>query len=108
MDYENEMKERFVQMLKDRQIICVGYIQSSRADHWKVIGANNDGKWDFSAYINKWSGCFDSQSVVSNDIYDAIRFFLENRFARDGYFKKELTGYALHTWVCNHIATFLF
>ena len=50
-----ELKERFVQMLKDRQIIVVR-CQFPNRKHcaYKFIGANNSGKWDFTPLISEF------------------------------------------------------
>ena len=52
MKIEKETKERFVQMLKDRQIIVIRcYIPGRKNFYYKFIGANNSGKWDFTPMI---------------------------------------------------------
>lgn len=56
MDSKKEMKERFVQMLKDKQIIIVEGLRTARNGDgdYKFIGANNEGSWDFTKSLGDW------------------------------------------------------
>lgn len=55
MEFTKETQERFVQMLKDRQIIVIR-CQFPNRKHcaYKFIGANNSGKWDFTPLISEF------------------------------------------------------
>ena len=56
MVFEKETKERFVQMLKERQIIVIRCGALRRTTYgFKFIGANNDGKWDFTPLLASYS-----------------------------------------------------
>lgn len=50
--------ERFVKMLKNRQIIVVQCNKYSRSKNYSVkfIGADNHGRWDFTPLVADFSG----------------------------------------------------
>ena len=52
-----ETKERFVKMLKNRQVIVVRCKKSARKTYnYKFIGANELGRWDFTPLVAEISG----------------------------------------------------
>lgn len=53
-----ETKERFIKMLKDRQIIVIQADLGKKRKTYdlKFIGANNDDKWDFTPLVVETSG----------------------------------------------------
>ena len=53
-----ETKERFIQMLKDKQIIVIqaDLGKKRKTYNFKFIGANNDDKWDFTPLVAETSG----------------------------------------------------
>lgn len=56
MEFTKETKERFVKMLEDRQIIVIRCsIPNRKKFVYKIIGANNDGKWDFTPLISDYT-----------------------------------------------------
>jgi len=57
MTITKETKERFVKMLKARQIIVIQCNKGSnrKTYDFKFIGANNSGKWDFTPLLAEYS-----------------------------------------------------
>lgn len=53
----NETKERFVKMLKNREIIVINCKKNPRrlTRDFKFIGANSYGKWDFTSMIEDFT-----------------------------------------------------
>ena len=53
-----ETKERFVKMLNNREIIVIECDRNSnrRSYDYKFIGANSNGKWDFTPLVAECSG----------------------------------------------------
>lgn len=57
MTVTKETKERFVKMLKARQIIVIQCNKGSnrKTYDFKFIGANNSGKWDFNPMVEHFT-----------------------------------------------------
>lgn len=53
-----ETKERFVEMLKNRQVIVIQCDKdvNRKTYDYKFIGANSGGKWDFTPLVAEMSG----------------------------------------------------
>ena len=107
-----EDKERFVKMLKARQIICFCVNNPRRKNYdYKIIGANNDGKWDFtrmaadvSNYPNN-NGCQYLTIRSPHNAEDVVADILDE-LSKDGIFDQKLSGYALTNFAREHIAIF--
>lgn len=58
MNFTKETKERFVEMLKNRQVIVIMCDKGTnrRTYNCKFIGANDSGKWDFTPLVAEKSG----------------------------------------------------
>ena len=101
-------------MLKDRQIIAIEINKSNsrRTYDYKIIGANNDGKWDFTDLIAKLSGYdynkrLDSEHrvIFSLDgaciICDALR-----KLSKQGFFPEYKDGYDIYSKVRHSLTMF--
>lgn len=107
-----ETKERFLQMLDAGQIICIRANKKGRATYdYKVIGANDSGKWDFtpmaatvSNYPNNRGGmelAIMSRLSAADIIEDVLK-----ELQKENLFRSDLTGWDLHHYANNHITTF--
>lgn len=58
MDVKELFKELFVKMLDERQIIVIrARILDRKYPHYKIIGANGKGKWDFTRTVAEITKC---------------------------------------------------
>ena len=73
MRFEKETKERFIKMLDDRQVIVIqcNKCASRKTYDYKFIGANSEGKWDFTPLVAEFSGYPSNASVTV--MYLAVR-----------------------------------
>ena len=74
-----ETKERFVKMLEANQIICIRANKKGRKTYdYKVIGATDNGKWDFTPMVANVSnypnngGCMELAIITVHDAADVI------------------------------------
>lgn len=74
-----ETKQRFIEMLKNRQIIVIQYRRHQRSSVFKFIGANDRGKWDFTPCVADMAGIEyngeminENISIVGKDAVDII------------------------------------
>lgn len=123
MDYEKEMKERFVQMLKDRQILIVAGQQTAKNGDgdYKFIGANNDGKWDFTLLLGQLSGCSVRSDEWKQGVKNPIHTFIRTKdpfaviqsaliqLAITGFFNDDIKdNYKLYEYTREQTAVFYF
>lgn len=92
MLFSEETKERFIKMLKDRQIIAIRCNQGRKKSFaYKFIGANNDGKWDFTPLVanesnfptTKNTSIYDT-AIFANDGVGVVEEALKN-LRKDGF-----------------------
>lgn len=114
MIISKETKERFVKMLNDRQIIVIQCNKSVKRNTYdfKIIGANDNGKWDFTPMVAEISDypsnknttvtylsirALDGDDVICNTLL---------KLGKEGLFDKFENGYALYNYVREHVTTF--
>lgn len=109
-----ETKLRFVRMLAQRHIIVIQHRPTRRSLSFKFIGADNDGKWDFSKCVAETSGCKtygsmqgESISVGGVDAADIIVKSLKN-MAEEGLIIKKEPDHETYEKVRDLITTFRF
>lgn len=113
-----ETKERFVKMLDERQIIVIHarYIHR-RYPQYKVIGANSEGKWDFTPCIVELSNCeyipvLGGQIAICGALdvvgilQEAVRKLWDERIESKFYKTHEDACYALYSYCRDQICTF--
>lgn len=107
-----ETKLRFVRMLAQRHIIVIQHRPTRRALSFKFIGADDDGKWDFSPCVAETSGCKtygnaqrESISVGGTDAADIIVKSLKN-MAEEGLITKREPDHETYEKVRELITTF--
>ena len=107
-----ETKLRFIGMFLQRQIIIIQHKTHRGRYTFKVIGANNAGKWDFTPMIADTAGiefngsmACENLSIVGIDAADIImKSFLNMQ--EDDFIRLEHSGHDLYEWVRDHLTTF--
>ena len=113
MIIERSTKERFVKMLEERQIIAIQANKGAnrKTYDYKIIGANNSGKWDFTpmcAQVSNYpnNGCVIYLAIqTAHDAEDIVDDVLKE-LAKEGIFRNDLKGWDLHEYSRDHITTF--
>ena len=112
MDYEKGMKEQFVKMLNDKQIICFGANRKKPGIYeYKIIGADSYGRWDFTATIAEETsykavnGTLLPLAIKANNVCMIIGDFLQ-KLHEEGLFDCEETGYGLYSYVWDRITIY--
>jgi hypothetical protein len=110
-----ETKQQFLQMLNDRQIIVIQCNKGSqyKTYNFKFIGANSEGKWDFTPMVVEMSGFPSNKStnihhlsVRALDATDVICNVIE-KMKEEGVLNFDYTfGYELYQIVRDKITTF--
>jgi len=110
-----ETKQRFLQMLNNRQIIVIQCNKGSqyKTYNFKFIGANGEGKWDFTPMIAEMScypycndSCITHLSIRALDATGVICNVIE-KMKEEGILNFEYTfGYELYQIVRDKITTF--
>jgi len=109
-----ETKERFLQMLEANQIIVIQSNQPNRKTYdYKIIGANSNGKWDFtpmaaelSYYDNNRRKTIERLAIRSpHNSADVIDSILES-LQKEGLFRTDLSNWEMHQYSSEHIVTF--
>lgn len=115
MNITKETKERFVSMLKERQIIVIECDKSAKNKNYnyKFIGANEYGRWDFTPLVAEFSGypnnrnkCVMRLSVRGIDAAAIIADTLMNLENQDAIGIRIDNYHSLHEKVRNLICTF--
>lgn len=115
MIFTEETKQRFLQMLNDRQIIVIQCNKGSqyKTYNFKFIGANSEGKWDFtpmvvemSRFPSNKSTSIQHLSVRALDATNVICNVIE-KMKEEGILNSDYTfGYELYQIVRDNITTF--
>lgn len=112
MFFTEDTKLRFVGMFLQRQIIIVQHKTHQSRYTFKVIGANDSGKWDFTPVIADSAGiefigsmACENLTIVSIDAADIIKKALLS-MQDEGLLRLEKSGYDLYEWVRDHLTTF--
>lgn len=108
-----ETKQRFLQMLNNRQIIVIQCNKGSqhKTYNFKFIGANSEGKWDFTPMVVEmsrfpYSTSIQHLSVRALDAANVICNVIE-KMKEEGILNFEYTfGYELYQIVRDKICTF--
>lgn len=109
-----ETKERFAKMLRDRQIIVIQSSKPNRKTYdYKIIGANSEGKWDFtpmaaelSYYANNSSTQIKRLAIRSPHSSDDVITSVLEGLQKEGLFNRYKNLYQLHVFAQEHITTF--
>ena len=113
-----ETKERFVKMLDKRQIIVIrASVINRKYPHFKIIGADESGRWDFTPCVSYVAdrntiqvsggeivicGTLDVVGVLQ----DALRNLHDERIESDFFKNNTDCGYSLYSYCNEHICTF--
>lgn len=112
MDYEKEEKKQFVKMLGKKQIIIIECNKSNsrKTYDYKFIGADDNGRWDFTALMKKLSrypsnkGCqrlcvcaLDGISVIADACAE---------LHKEGLFESTDTDFGLYSYIREQVTTF--
>ena len=109
-----ETKERFVKMLNDRQILV---IQNDKGRKYKTynlkfIGANSDGKWDFTpmvAQLSKYQSTKEEYiQYISIRALDAVAVICNvlDELKDEGIVERKSEGFSQYEEVRDKISTF--
>lgn len=113
-----ETKERFVKMLDKKQIIVIcASIINRKYPHFKIIGADESGRWDFTPCV---SYVADRNTIqvsggeiaicgtldVVGALQDALRVLHDERIESNFFKNSEDCGYSLYSYCSEHICTF--
>ena len=110
-----ETEERFVRMLKNREIIVIQCCKSVRRKtyDYKFIGANSYGKWDFTPLVEnatsgKYSYRYHKDVRLAIRVTDAASVICEVlcELEKDGISSDFGSGYSQYEKVCDHLCTF--
>lgn len=114
MIIEKETKERFVRMLKNRQIIVILCNKYPRSKNYniKFIGADAHGRWDFTPLVAEFSGYKSNAKtdIMFMAIFDddpaAVITDTLKKLKKQGIFGIKRDDYALYKEVRDLICTF--
>lgn len=113
-----ETKERFVKMLDENQIIIINArILDRKYPHYKIIGANNSGKWDFTPCVAHVTNCGNipvcgGEIAISGTIdihsilQDALRNLYDERIESAFFKENKGCGYELYSYCREHTCMF--
>ena len=111
----DETKQRFLRMLNERQIIVIqcDHGKSHKTYDFKFIGANSEGKWDFTPMMVEMSRYPSNKSTnvkyLSVRALDAVSVICEviEKMKEEGILNFEYAfGYELYQIVRDKISTF--
>ena len=113
-----ETKRRFVRMLDKWQIIVIraSYV-NRKYPNFKIIGADEFGRWDFTPLASYVTGC-KTINVIGGEIaicrttdvvgilQDVLRKLHDERIESSFFANNEDCGYALYSYCREHICSF--
>jgi len=113
-----ETKERFVKMLDKGQIIVIrASVVNRKYPHFKIIGADESGRWDFTPLVSYVTDC-QTINVVGGEIAicgtldvvgileNALKQLYDERIESAFFADNDDCGYALYSYCREHICTF--
>jgi len=115
----NETKERFVKMLDKGQIIVIcASVINRKYPHFKIIGADESGRWDFTPCVSYITDCktipvTGGEIAIAGtiDIVGVLQIALENLYderIESSFFsdRNVYSTYQLYRYCEEHICTF--